>query len=195
MATASHATIQFNRSRPTTKILPSSSLITTTRVHFQFQRFFQASAGGLESVTSSGRPTEDGDAIRRLQNGPDVRGVALEGEKGRAVNLTPQVVEAISESFGEWVVEKLRSEGGSERVEVRVSVGRDPRVSGPSLSAAVFGGLARAGCRVFDMGLATTPACFVSTMLAPFQYDASVMVYGICSSHCILFWSILILYL
>ena len=39
---------------------------------------------------------------------------------------------------------------------------------------ALFGGLARAGCKVFDMGLATTPAGFVSTMLAPFRYDASV---------------------
>lgn len=33
---------------------------------------------------------EEMDKIRRLQNGSDVRGVALEGEKGRAVDLTPR---------------------------------------------------------------------------------------------------------
>ncbi|KAJ0962645.1 hypothetical protein J5N97_027767 [Dioscorea zingiberensis] len=78
-------------------------------------------------------------------------------------------MEAIAESFGEWVMEKKEEE------KVRVSLGRDPRISGPRLSAAVFAGLARAGCEVFDLGLATTPACFMSTVLAPFSYDASIM--------------------
>ena len=118
------------------------------------------------------------DKIRRLQNGSDVRGVALEGEKGRTVDLTPPAVEAIAESFGEWVVERLEKEKTNGSVEnVRVSLGRDPRISGASLSAAVFAGLARAGCLAFDMGLATTPACFMSTLLPPFMYDASIMVW------------------
>lgn len=115
---------------------------------------------------------EEGDIIRRLQNGPDVRGVALEGEKGRAVNLTPLAVEVIAESFGEWLREELQLRDADE---LRVSVGRDPRLSGARLCAALFAGLARAGCSVFDMGLATTPACFMSTILPRFNYDASIM--------------------
>ncbi|XP_031113141.1 uncharacterized protein LOC116016844 [Ipomoea triloba] len=119
---------------------------------------------------------EEMEKIKRLQNGSDVRGVALQGEKGRSVDLTPPAVEAIAESFGEWVISGLESERGGAVVEgVRVSLGMDPRVSGKSLSAAVFAGLGRAGCLVFDMGLATTPACFMSTVLPPFQYDASIM--------------------
>lgn len=118
----------------------------------------------------------DEDRIQRLQNGTDVRGVALEGEKGRRVDLTPPVAEAIGESFGEWLKERLLRESRPEKAKVRVSVGRDPRISGPKLSSAVFAGLARAGCVVFDMGLATTPACFMSTVLPPFAYDASIMV-------------------
>ncbi|XP_050231847.1 uncharacterized protein LOC126680716 [Mercurialis annua] len=119
---------------------------------------------------------EEMDRIRRLQNGSDVRGVALEGEKGRIVDLTPSAVEAIAESFGEWVIRGLEKENGGRVVEdVRVSLGKDPRVTGGLLSVAVFAGLARAGCMVFDMGLATTPACFMSTILPPFQYDASIM--------------------
>nr|VDD64096.1 unnamed protein product [Brassica oleracea] len=114
---------------------------------------------------------EDMDQIRRLQNGSDVRGVALEGEKGRTVTLTPAAVEAIAESFGEWFAATESNVNGV----IRVSLGRDPRVSGGKLSTAVFAGLARAGCLAFDMGLATTPACFMSTLLPPFEYDASIM--------------------
>ncbi|CAL5399995.1 unnamed protein product [Camellia sinensis] len=115
---------------------------------------------------------EEMDKIRRLQNGSDVRGVAVEGEKGRTVDLTPPVVEAIAESFGEWLMNGLEREGEDD---VKVSLGRDPRISGALLSVAVFAGLARAGCVAFDMGLATTPACFMSTLLAPFEYNASIM--------------------
>ncbi|CAI0421422.1 unnamed protein product [Linum tenue] len=115
---------------------------------------------------------EEADKIRRLQNGSDVRGVALEGEKGRTVDLTPPAVEAISESFGEWVVGK-GVEGDNN--PVKVSLGRDPRVTGGALSVAVFSGLSRAGCMVYDMGLATTPACFMSTLLPPFAFHASIM--------------------
>ncbi|KAG4394368.1 hypothetical protein GLYMA_20G018000v4 [Glycine max] len=118
---------------------------------------------------------EELDKIRRLQNGSDVRGVALEGEKGRTVDLTPPAVEAISESFGEWIIKGLKKEKGYPVENVRVSLGRDPRVTGSKLSVAVFAGLARAGCMVYDMGLATTPACFMSTLLPPFAYDASMM--------------------
>ncbi|EPS61324.1 hypothetical protein M569_13472 [Genlisea aurea] len=57
----------------------------------------------------------------------------------------------------------------------RVSFGRDPRITGAVLSSAAFAGLSRAGCEVYDMGLGTTPACFVSTILNPFSYDASIM--------------------
>lgn len=119
---------------------------------------------------------EEMDRIRRLQNGSDVRGVALEGEKGRMVDLTPPAVEAIAESFGGWVKSKLEKEQGGPVEEVKVSLGKDPRISCASLTVAVFAGLSRAGCLVFDMGLATTPACFMSTLLPPFAYDASIMV-------------------
>ncbi|KAK1437678.1 hypothetical protein QVD17_03474 [Tagetes erecta] len=114
--------------------------------------------------------------IKRLQNGSDVRGVAVEGEPGRKVDLTPPAVEAIAESFGEWVINGLVKEKGRQVEDhVRVSLGRDPRISGGSLSVAIFSGLGRAGCITFDMGLATTPACFMSTVLSPFSYDASIM--------------------
>lgn len=134
-----------------------------------------ATGGRVEAPVGSPAAGEQGDSIRRLQNGPDVRGVALEGEKGRPVDLTPLAVEVIAESFGEWLRDE-QPETSDKEPSLRVSVSRDPRLSGPRLSAALFAGLARAGCDVFDMGLATTPACFMSTILPRFNYDASIMV-------------------
>ncbi|GAV61700.1 PGM_PMM_I domain-containing protein/PGM_PMM_II domain-containing protein/PGM_PMM_III domain-containing protein [Cephalotus follicularis] len=128
------------------------------------------------STTNEVVLNEEMGKIRRLQSGSDVRGVALEGEKGRTVDLSPPAVEAIAESFGEWVIRGLEQEQGHPIEVIRVSLGKDPRISGPSLSVAVLAGLARAGCLGIDMGLATTPACFMSTLLSPFAYDASIMI-------------------
>ncbi|CAD6228925.1 unnamed protein product [Miscanthus lutarioriparius] len=73
--------------------------------------------------------------------------------------LTPLPVEVIAESFGEWLREEIRLRGElQEPHQLRVSVGHDPRLSGPRLGAALFAGLTRAGCSVFDMGLATRQA-------------------------------------
>ncbi|KAL2929620.1 Phosphomannomutase/phosphoglucomutase [Bienertia sinuspersici] len=105
--------------------------------------------------------------IKRLQNGSDIRGDS---------RPYTTAVEAIAESFGEWLNEKLQEEGKSSNDDSKkVSLGRDPRVTGAVLSAAVFAGLGRAGCEIFDLGLATTPACFMSTVLPAFSYDASIM--------------------
>lgn len=165
---------------------PSFSLSTARKTfHSNLIKFtsFSSPLTKIISVKSSNTAKynevvvdEEMDKIRRLQNGSDVRGVALKGEKGRTVDLTPPAVEAIAESFGEWVIHGLEKERGQAVENVRVSLGKDPRISGASLSVAVFAGLARAGCLAFDMGLATTPACFMSTILPPFAYEASIMV-------------------
>lgn len=44
----------------------------------------------------------------------------------------------------------------------QVSVGRDPRISGPSLEASLVSGLAAAGAQVGTFGIATTPCMFYS---------------------------------
>ncbi|KAK6789439.1 hypothetical protein RDI58_013238 [Solanum bulbocastanum] len=152
---------------------PCVPIIRKPKLHISLTKT-SISSLRVECCSSSAKTyneDEEMDKIRRLQNGSDVRGVALQGEKGRSVDLTPPAVEAIAESFGEWVIKGLNNK---EKV-VMVSLGKDPRISGNTLSVAVFSGLTRAGCMVFDMGLATTPACFMSTILPPCQYDASIM--------------------
>ncbi|CAK7326758.1 unnamed protein product [Dovyalis caffra] len=179
MASTSTSSISLQNNAPG-KRFPSSP--TSKPLHSNLKFPFSMPATKATGIKSSSTTKynevvidEEMDKIRRLQNGSDVRGVALEGEKGRTVDLSPPAVEAIAESFGEWVINGLEKEKGRVVENVKVSLGRDPRLSGASLSVAVFAGLGRAGCLVFDMGLATTPACFMSTLLPPFTYDASIM--------------------
>uniref|UniRef100_A0A7N1A0A8 phosphoglucomutase (alpha-D-glucose-1,6-bisphosphate-dependent) n=1 Tax=Kalanchoe fedtschenkoi TaxID=63787 RepID=A0A7N1A0A8_KALFE len=183
MASTSHPSLPLRREAPRThpfSPLNNTKLPLNPNFSLLFSKTFRTKGLIVATSSSTARYNEvvlddDIEKVKRLQNGSDVRGVALDGEKGRAVDLTPPAVEAIATSFGEWVRRNLEKEEGRPVQAVRISLGRDPRVSGASLSVAVFAGLARAGCLAFDMGLATTPACFMSTVLPPFSYDASIM--------------------
>jgi phosphomannomutase len=63
--------------------------------------------------------------------------------------------EALAEGLGRAFGTVALSEG-----ETRVAVGRDGRLSGPALSAALIRGLVAAGIEVIDVGLATTPMLY-----------------------------------
>ncbi|MDO9166427.1 MAG: phosphomannomutase/phosphoglucomutase, partial [Rhodoferax sp.] len=60
--------------------------------------------------------------------------------------------EAVAEALGRAFGTVARSEG-----EARVAVGRDGRLSGATLSAALVRGLVAAGVEVIDVGMVTTP--------------------------------------
>ena len=66
-----------------------------------------------------------------------------------------QIDEALAEALGRAFGTVALGEG-----ETRVAVGRDGRLSGPSLSAALVRGLVAAGVEVIDIGLATTPMLY-----------------------------------
>mgnify|MGYP006083283405 FL=1 len=110
--------------------------------------------------------------LLKLQNGSDVRGVALEGVAGESVTMNEEATFLIAEAFVEWLAVALKK----DVKDVVVAVGRDPRLSGPNLANACFAGFESAGCtRVVDLGIATTPACFMSTISESTNYDAAVM--------------------
>jgi phosphomannomutase len=106
-----------------------------------------------------------------LQNGSDIRGVALEGVSGETVNLTPDVVTALGKAFATWLSSELAIPAG----ELAIAVGRDSRLSGPTLMQAVIEGMASLGCRVMDVGMASTPAMFMSTVLPDFSSHGAIM--------------------
>jgi phosphomannomutase len=74
----------------------------------------------------------------------DVRGIVPS-------TLTEQVAEGLGRAFGTAAL----AEG-----ETTVAVGRDGRLSGPSLSAALIRGLVAAGVNVIDVGVTTTPMLY-----------------------------------
>ena len=107
----------------------------------------------------------------KLQNGSDIRGVALEGVPDEAVNLTPDVVKTLGNAFVQWLVQQ----GDKPANELTISIGRDSRLSGEVLSQAVIEGIAIAGCRVYNFNLASTPAMFMSTVTEGFNCDGAIM--------------------
>ncbi len=107
----------------------------------------------------------------KLQNGSDIRGVALSGIPGEDVNLSVEAVEAIAGGFVRWLCGRMK-----EGKTLRVSIGRDSRLSGPVIAETLCAALNRAGVEVTDLGLATTPAMFMSTVLPRRPFDAAIMI-------------------
>lgn len=107
---------------------------------------------------------------KKLQNGSDIRGVAIAVEGGKPVDLTEEAVRAIGGAFAGWLQSRL-----GEGVK-RISIGRDSRLSGEQLSAWLRDGLSAAGMEVTDFGLCTTPAMFMSTVMEGWEFDGAVMI-------------------
>jgi len=107
---------------------------------------------------------------KKLQNGSDIRGVALEGIEGQNVNLTEEVCKNIGRGFALWLIKK------AGKSDLRVAVGRDSRLSGEALSGWLTSALAESGINVVDFGMASTPAMFMATVTDGYTYDGSVMI-------------------
>ena len=108
---------------------------------------------------------------KKLQNGSDIRGVALEGIAGQDVNLTEQVCRDIGRGFALWLMERTGKKEG-----LRVSVGRDSRLSGEALGGWICAAMAEQGLEVTDFGMASTPAMFMSTGTEGYAFDGAVMI-------------------
>lgn len=108
----------------------------------------------------------------KLQNGSDIRGIALDGVEGESVNLTAEAAGRLGRGFLFW----LSNITGKQPGELTIAVGRDPRLSGPDIAKAFIDGIQPLGCKVMDAGLASTPAMFMSTIFEAYQCDGAVMI-------------------
>ena len=108
----------------------------------------------------------------KLQNGSDVRGVAIAGVPGEDVTLVPEAVNRIAAGFAKFLAKKLHNQTS----DLRIAFGHDSRVSAGMMKEAVFGGLLGQGVHVTDCGLASTPAMFMSIIFEDTHMDGSIMI-------------------
>jgi|TARA_A100001015_G_scaffold314678_1_gene424671 phosphomannomutase len=104
-----------------------------------------------------------------LQNGSDIRGVALEGVADEPVTLTPDIARTLGWAFADWIKEE------SGISQPRISIGHDSRCSASSLKQGVAEGIELSDGSVGDCGLASTPAMFMSTVFEPHAYEGAIM--------------------
>ncbi|MFZ2301236.1 MAG: phosphomannomutase/phosphoglucomutase [Gallionella sp.] len=90
----------------------------------------------------------------------DIRGIV-------GKTLTPEVVEAIGHALG--------SEAAA-RGQRTIAIGRDGRLSGPELIAALARGIRKSGIDVIDVGLVATPMVYFAAY--QFQTNCAVMLTG-----------------
>ena len=106
----------------------------------------------------------------KLQNGSDIRGVALEGIAGQSANLTEGACRDIGRGFALWLQKK------TGKSQLRVAVGRDSRLSGPTLCGWLCEAMVEQGLDVTDFGMASTPAMFMATVTEGYCFDGTVMI-------------------
>ena len=107
----------------------------------------------------------------KLQNGSDIRGIALEGVKNENINLTPEIAKILGQAFVTWLSRKVNKPSP----ELIVAVGRDSRLSGPAIMQATLDGITAVGSQAYDFEMASTPAMFMSTITAGFECDGAIM--------------------
>jgi phosphomannomutase len=107
----------------------------------------------------------------KLQNGTDIRGIALEGSE-KEVNLTPEAVKFTAYGFVKW----LEKNKNMKAVDLKIAVGMDSRLSGPDLKEAFIEGVTGLGCSACDCGICTTPAMFMTTVSEKYRCDGAVMI-------------------
>ena len=110
--------------------------------------------------------------FNKLQNGSDIRGVALPGVPGENVNLDAEVCGRLAKGFLYW----LSAFTNKAPSDLTVTIGMDPRLSGPDLARAFAEALTPYGTKVCAAGLASTPAMFMSTVFDEVRADGAVMI-------------------
>lgn len=109
--------------------------------------------------------------LYELQNGTDIRGIAIEN-KEKDINLTAERVKKIIRGFVIW----LENKKGIGSDKLKIAVGMDSRLSGPELKDVISRELLNLGCTVYDCDLCTTPAMFMTTVHPSYKCQGSIMI-------------------
>lgn len=110
--------------------------------------------------------------IKKLQNGSDIRGIAIDGVAGESVNLGENETIAIAFGFAQWLSNKVQK----PYEELKISIGMDSRISGANIKSKFSHALSSLNISVLDAGLSSTPAMFMSTIFDEYLCDGAVMI-------------------
>lgn len=106
---------------------------------------------------------------KKLQNGSDIRGVAIQGVKDEPINIFPKTAEILGRAFCQW----LKSKGFRN---VSIAIGTDSRLSGKELKNFFSRGVNLQSGDVIDCGMASTPAMFMATLSPKIKVQGAVMI-------------------
>ncbi len=109
--------------------------------------------------------------LKKLQNGSDIRGIAIETGDEK-INLSPEIASMIGSAFVKWLSENKKADS----IKLKIAVGIDSRITGPVLKDGIICGIVNSGGTAFDCGLASTPAMYMSTIIEEFSCDGAVMI-------------------
>ncbi len=108
---------------------------------------------------------------KALKNGSDIRGIAVETEKGK-INLTDEVVFSIGKAFGLWLSKVCEK----SPEDIKIAIGNDSRISANRIKTAVINALKSTGFNVVDCGLISTPAMFMTCVVPNLNCDGSIQI-------------------
>jgi len=109
--------------------------------------------------------------LLELQNGSDIRGIALKDEKDKKeVNLTPETAANIAGAFAEFLKEKIKKE------KLTITLGRDSRITGKAILEISAAYLKSLNHEALDCEIASTPSIFMTTQDKEIDADGGIMI-------------------
>lgn len=105
---------------------------------------------------------------KSLKNGSDIRGIAIKDDK--EVNLTDDVICAITKAFALWLSKKCK------KTELLISVGHDSRLSADRIKDDVLKSLVESGVSCFNCELMSTPAMFMTCISPDTNCDGAIQI-------------------
>lgn len=98
--------------------------------------------------------------LEKLQSGTDIRGI----------DINIELIKALANGFSSFIENKYTIK------KLRFAIGMDSRITGPNLKDAFIDILNKKGYEIYDCGLSTTPAMFMTTIFEDYDCHGAIMV-------------------
>lgn len=105
----------------------------------------------------------------KLKSGTDIRGRAIASDGAPAL-LTEKAVVDLACAFALWISRRTDS------ARCKLAIGRDSRITGAAFEIAIINALRYAGLEIYDCGMFSTPAAFLTTQFPSMKADGSIMI-------------------